>query len=137
MVGEGGNEMTQDFTRDKPIYSQLVDKICGDILKGNLQPGDKMQSVREYSLEVGVNVNTVQRVYKELEMMGLTDTKRGQGTFITTEEGRIQRLREDMKVELVTQFVQSLQRLVFQKKKSFKFCKERKRVNDSTSTCLV
>ncbi len=115
MVGEGGNEMTQDFTRDKPIYSQLVDKICGDILKGNLQPGDKMQSVREYSLEVGVNVNTVQRVYKELEMMGLTDTKRGQGTFITTEEGRIQRLREDMKVELVTQFVQSIAAFGFSK----------------------
>lgn len=115
MVGEGGNEMTQDFTRDKPIYSQLVDKICGDILKGNLQPGDKMQSVREYSLEVGVNVNTVQRVYKELEMMGLTDTKRGQGTFITSEEGRIQRLREDMKVELVTQFVQSIAAFGFSK----------------------
>lgn len=115
MVGEGGNEMTQDFTRDKPIYSQLVDKICGDILKGNLQPGDKMQSVREYSLEVGVNVNTVQRVYKELEMMGLTDTKRGQGTFITTDEGRIQRLREDMKVELVTQFVQSIAAFGFSK----------------------
>lgn len=115
MVGEGGNEMTQNFTRDKPIYSQLVDIICGDILKGNLQPGDKMLSVREYSLEVGVNVNTVQRVYKELEMMGLTDTKRGQGTFITTEEGRIQHLREDMKVELVTQFIQSIAAFGFSK----------------------
>ncbi|MEK3954351.1 transcriptional regulator, GntR family [Psychrobacillus psychrotolerans] len=107
--------MTQHFTRDKPIYSQLVDIICGDILKGNLQPGDKMLSVREYSLEVGVNVNTVQRVYKELEMMGLTDTKRGQGTFITTEEGRIQHLREDMKVELVTQFIQSIAAFGFSK----------------------
>lgn len=115
MVGEGGNEMTQHFTRDKPIYSQLVDIICGDILKGNLQPGEKMLSVREYSLEVGVNVNTVQRVYKELEMMGLTETKRGQGTFITTEEGRIQHLREDMKVELVTQFIQSIAAFGFSK----------------------
>lgn len=108
MVGEGGYEMTQDFTRDKPIYIQLVDLICGDILKGNLQPGDKMQSVREYSLEVGVNVNTVQRVYKELELMELTETKRGQGTFITTDEERILHLREDMKVKLVNQFLQSI-----------------------------
>lgn len=108
MVGEGGYEMTQDFTRDKPIYSQLVDIICGDILKGNLQPGDKMQSVREYSLEVGVNVNTVQRVYKELELMELTETKRGQGTFITRDEERILLLRENMKVKLVDQFLQSI-----------------------------
>lgn len=115
MVGEGGYEMTQDFTRDKPIYSQLVDIICGDILKGNLQPGDKMQSVREYSLEVGVNVNTVQRVYKELESMELTETKRGQGTFITSDEGRILRLREDMKVKLVNQFLQSIAAFGFSK----------------------
>lgn len=115
MVGEGGYEMTQDFTRDKPIYSQLVDIICGDILKGILQPGDKMQSVREYSLEVGVNVNTVQRVYKELESMELTETKRGQGTFITSDEGRILRLREDMKVKLVNQFLQSIAAFGFSK----------------------
>lgn len=115
MVGEGGYEMTQDFTRDKPIYSQLVDIICGDILKGNLQPGGKMQSVREYSLEVGVNVNTVQRVYKELESMELTETKRGQGTFITTDEDRIMNLREDMKVKLVNQFLQSIAAFGFSK----------------------
>lgn len=115
MVGEGGYEMTQDFTRDKPIYSQLVDLVCGEILKGNLQPGDKMQSVREYSLEVGVNVNTVQRVYKELELMGLTETKRGQGTFITTDKARILYLREDMKVELVNQFLQSIAAFGFSK----------------------
>ncbi|WP_419962623.1 GntR family transcriptional regulator [Psychrobacillus sp. BM2] len=107
--------MTQDFTRDKPIYSQLVDLICGDILKGNLQPGDKMQSVREYSLEVGVNVNTVQRVYKELESMELTETKRGQGTYITTDEERILHLREDMKVELVNQFLRSIAAFGFSK----------------------
>lgn len=115
MVGEGGYEMTQDFTRDKPIYSQLVDLICGDILKGNLQPGGKMQSVREYSLEVGVNVNTVQRVYKELESMGLTDTKRGQGTFITADKARISQLREDMKIELINQFLQSISAFGFSK----------------------
>lgn len=115
MVGEGGYEMTQDFTRDKPIYSQLVDLICGDILKGILEPGDKMQSVREYSLEVGVNVNTVQRVYKELESMGLTETKRGQGTFITIDDERIKHLREDMKVNLVNQFLQSIAAFGFSK----------------------
>lgn len=115
MAGEGDYEMTQDFTRDKPIYSQLVDLICGDILKGNLQPGDKMQSVREYSLEVGVNVNTVQRVYKELESMELTETKRGQGTYITTDEERILHLREDMKVELVNQFLRSIAAFGFSK----------------------
>lgn len=105
--------MTQDFLKDKPIYLQLVERICGDVLKGNLNPGDKLPSVREYAIETGVNVNTVQRVYKELETLELTETKRGQGTFMTTNEQRINQLREDMKEQVATQFITVIQSLGF------------------------
>ena len=105
--------MTQDFLKDKPIYLQLVERICGDVLKGNLKPGDKLPSVREYAIETGVNVNTVQRVYKELETLELTETKRGQGTFMTTNEQRIDQLREDMKEQVATQFITAIQSLGF------------------------
>ncbi len=105
--------MTQDFLKDKPIYLQLVERICGDVLKGNLKPGDKLPSVREYAIETGVNVNTVQRVYKELETLELTETKRGQGTFMTTNEQRINQLREDMKEQVATQFITAIQSLGF------------------------
>ena len=105
--------MTQDFLKDKPIYLQLVERICGDVLKGVLKPGDKLPSVREYAIETGVNVNTVQRVYKELETLELTETKRGQGTFMTTNEQRINQLREDMKEQVATQFITAIQSLGF------------------------
>ena len=105
--------MTQDFLKDKPIYLQLVERICGDVLKGNLKPGDKLPSVREYAIETGVNVNTVQRVYKELETLELTETKRGQGTFMTTNKQRINQLREDMKEQVATQFITAIQSLGF------------------------
>ncbi len=105
--------MTQDFLKDKPIYLQLVERICGDVLKGKLKPGDKLPSVREYAIETGVNVNTVQRVYKELETLELTETKRGQGTFMTTNEQRINQLREDMKEQVATQFITAIQSLGF------------------------
>ena len=107
--------MTLDFSRDKPIYSQLVNRICGDILKGKLLLGDRLPSVREYAVNTGVNVNTIQRVYKELEAMHLTETKRGQGTFITTNEGRITVLREDMKNQLAQNFLTSIEALGFSK----------------------
>lgn len=115
MVGEGDYCMTQDFSREKPIYSQLVDRICGDILKGNIQLGDKLPSVREFAVESGVNVNTVQRVYKELEAMGITETRRGQGTFITTNDEKIHTLREGMKEQLANQFLSSIEALGFTK----------------------
>lgn len=105
--------MTQDFIKDKPIYLQLVERICGDVLKGVLKPGDKLPSVREYAIETGVNVNTVQRVYKELETLELTETKRGQGTFMTTNEQRINQLREDMKEQVAKQFITAIQSLGF------------------------
>ena len=105
--------MTQDFLKDKPIYLQLVERICGDVLKGNLKLGDKLPSVREYAIETGVNVNTVQRVYKELETLELTETKRGQGTFMTTNEQRINQLREDMKEQVASQFITAIQSLGF------------------------
>lgn len=105
--------MTMDFAKDRPIYLQLVESICGDIIKGKRQLGDKLPSVREFALDSGVNVNTVQRVYKELEVMALTETKRGQGTFITTNEEAIGVMREQMKEQVALQFVSSVQALGF------------------------
>ena len=107
--------MTQDFVKDKPIYLQLVDRICGELIKGHLKAGDKMPSVREYAIESGVNVNTVQRVYKELETMGIAETKRGQGTFITEEQEQVEQLREEMKEKLALQFLQAVESLGFTK----------------------
>lgn len=107
--------MNNEFNREKPIYAQLVERICSDIIKNRLAPGMKMLSVREYALEVGVNVNTVQRVYKELEQMKLTETKRGQGTFITTDEARIQLLREETRRRIIEQFFHNMNEFGFTK----------------------
>ena len=107
--------MTMDFSRDKPIYSQLVDRICGELIKGTIRLGDKLPSVREYAIESGVNVNTVQRVYKELEAMDLTETRRGQGTFITSDEERLIALREEMMQQLADNFLTSVEALGFSK----------------------
>lgn len=104
--------MTQ-FAKDRPIYLQLVERICGDVIKGLLKPGDKLPSVREFAVETGVNVNTVQRVYKELEMMELTETRRGQGTFITTNKERITLLREEMKVQVANQIISTIESFGF------------------------
>ncbi|GEK34778.1 GntR family transcriptional regulator [Kurthia sibirica] len=101
--------MTIQFTRDLPIYSQLVNRICSEIVRNERLPGNKLPSVREYALEVGVNVNTVQRVYKELEQMALTETKRGQGTFITTDDSVLLALREKIKQQITEEFVRKIE----------------------------
>ncbi|MDF2068271.1 GntR family transcriptional regulator [Bacillus sp. Cr_A10] len=105
--------MIMDFLPDKPIYQQIMERIFGDLLKGNVKPGDRLPSVREYALEFGVNANTMQRVYKELELMHLTETKRGQGTFVTEDIKRLEVLREEMMKSLVTNFIHQMESFGF------------------------
>lgn len=119
--------MSIDFLPDKPIYQQLIDRITGGIIRGNVKPGEKLPSVREYAVEVGVNANTMQRVYKELEMMGISETKRGQGTFVTDNETRLQQLRDEVKEGLVESFLNSIEALGFSKKEMIEFIQTRER----------
>lgn len=119
-----------EFLPDKPIYQQLIDRITGDIIRGSLKPGEKLLSVRDYAMEAGVNANTMQRVYKELEQMEITETKRGQGSFVTEDEVKIARLRDNMKEQLVTSFIQSVEELGFTTTEIVQHLQERGGEND-------
>ena len=74
-----------DFHSEKPIYLQIADVICDSILTGALQADGRMPSVREYGSEVGVNPNTVMRVYEKLTADGIIYQKRGIGYFVSAD----------------------------------------------------
>ncbi len=65
-----------------PIYEQIVALIRGYCISGVLQPGDKLMSVREMSAHILVNPNTVGKAYKELERLGVIETKLGKGSYV-------------------------------------------------------
>ncbi|WP_026572063.1 GntR family transcriptional regulator [Sediminibacillus terrae] len=100
--------MSDTFHSSTPIYSQLAERINKQILRGELQPGDKLPSVREMGLQVNVNPNTVQRTYRELEGMMIVESRRGQGTFVTENQSILQDMRERLKQEEISQFVASM-----------------------------
>ena len=79
--------MGMDFNSNKPIYLQIYDNICESILSGAMVPGERIQSVREYATEVGVNPNTVMRTYDKLTRDGIIYNKRGIGFFVC-DDGR-------------------------------------------------
>lgn len=122
--------MVIDFLPDKPIYQQLIERITGDIIRGTLSPGEKLPSVREYAVTVGVNANTMQRVYKELEQMEITETKRGQGSFVTEDLKKISELRDEMQEYLVTSFIQSVEALGFTAAEMIDYLQKRSWGND-------
>lgn len=68
---------------NKPIYLQLVDKLCDDVLSGVYGDDARIPSVRETAAQVEVNANTVMRAYDYLQQNGIIYNKRGIGYFLT------------------------------------------------------
>jgi GntR family transcriptional regulator len=62
-----------------PVYRQLIDQVMGGMAAGALAGGDQLPTVRQ----VAVDLNTVVRAYRELEIRGVLETQQGTGTFIS------------------------------------------------------
>lgn len=65
-----------------PVYEQIVDQTEKFILTGILQPGDKIPSVRNLSIQLSVNPNTIQKAIAELDRRGLIFSVPGKGCFV-------------------------------------------------------
>lgn len=105
--------MPIDFQQDRPIYQQLMDRLSNEIVRGDRMPGDKLPSVREYAVDTGVNPNTVSRVYRELEQLTIVESRRGQGTFVTEDQKRLNQLREELKERQIDRFITEMKQLGF------------------------
>ena len=71
-----------------PVYRQLIDQVLVAISSGTLGPGDRLPTVRQVAVDLSININTVVRAYKELEIRGVLSTQQGTGTFITDQQVR-------------------------------------------------
>lgn len=91
-----------EFKNHIPIYVQIVDLVKLDYITGHLSPGDKLESVRDYAQKLKVNPNTVQKAYQEIERIGLAESRRGLGTFMTEDPT----IKEQIAVELANQYTQ-------------------------------
>jgi GntR family transcriptional regulator len=65
-----------------PFYRQIIDQIRYGIVAGNLSVGEQLPTVRALAVELKVNLNTVSKAYKELEIQKILETHQGTGTFI-------------------------------------------------------
>ncbi|MEW6770858.1 MAG: GntR family transcriptional regulator [Bacillota bacterium] len=94
-----------EFSRNRPIFLQIVEEMIRRIARGELLPGEQLPSVRELATELHVNPNTVQKAYQELERRGIIFTMRGQGSFATENVSMIAGLRTQAAVEAARRFM--------------------------------
>ena len=102
-----------EFKNNKPIFLQIAENICYEILQGTYPEGERLPSVREYAAEVEVNANTIVRSFDWLSQKEIIFNRRGMGYYVSvgaTEKIR-QSLREVFFQETLPEFVQQMEKL--------------------------
>lgn len=80
-----------------PIYRQLFDQLCGQILDGRLKSGDALPPIRTVAKELSISVIPVKRAWEELEAAGFIESFVGRGCFIAPMGcDKLQKLKQAM-----------------------------------------
>src|SRR5512140_1993279 len=66
-----------------PFYRQVIDQVLLAVADGRLKPGVQLPTVRALAVELSVNLNTIARAYREMEIRGIVETQQGTGTFVS------------------------------------------------------
>jgi GntR family transcriptional regulator len=108
------NQIKVNLRLHTPAYIQIMQQVQGLVLKGVLQPGDQLPTVRQLAFELGINFNTVARAYRMLDKGGLISTQHGRGTFLldsSLEEH--EGLRQEVLAKLTNQYLAEAKKLDF------------------------
>ena len=103
------------FESGIPIYLQILERLRTDIASGTYPPGAKLPPVRELALEAGVNPNTMQRAFAELERDGIVYTQRTSGRFVTGDETALRQLQRSLSEGVVDEMCSRLVRMGMKK----------------------
>lgn len=72
-----------DYRDERSLHEQIADGFRELIVKGIMSSGEQLPSVRELSVSLTVNPNTVQKAYKQLELDGFVYSVKGKGSFVS------------------------------------------------------
>ena len=113
--------MAWELNSDRPIYTQILEKIQTRIISGVYKPGDRLPSVRELAAEANVNPNTMQKAFAELERSGLILTQRNSGRTVTEDTSMINQIQTQVALSQVQSFFQTMMELGFNKEEILAF----------------
>lgn len=115
-----------DPSSGTPIYRQISDQVRQAVASGVLRAGEKLPSVRDLSVELAVNPNTIAKAYQELEREGVIETPRGKGSFVADRQQALpQTERERQYREAADRLVADAYRLRIDRQKAMEIFAER------------
>lgn len=104
----GGDMFNINYSSEVPLYQQIVEQTKEMLAADLLKDGDKFPSVREISKSLSINQTTVSKAFKELDRLGIIETKPGIGTFIKIDEVKIKNSKEEFILKLEDEFKQAI-----------------------------
>ena len=104
--GKGAFAFRLDLHSGVPVYRQLIDQVMAGVAAAALAPGDQLPTVRQVAVDLAINLNTVARAYRELEIRGFLETQQGTGTFISHQKVKRDDVERRRQLEqLISEFV--------------------------------
>ena len=100
--------MIWQLDKTKALCPQICLHICAQVASGQLKPGEKVMSVREVAVAAGVNPNTVQSAFNQLEQQGVLYSVRGAGWFVNQDTAAALELHKKRIREKVESFFAEL-----------------------------
>ena len=122
--------MAWNLNSERPIYSQIMERITFDIISGIYPPGSQLPSVRALPQDAGVNPNTMQKAMAELERTGLIYSQRTSGRFITEDLGMIDKTKKDLASEEIREFLKKMERIGFTRETTLELIENLKDTNN-------
>jgi len=102
-----------EFSEPRSIYLQIADQMRIRILQSEWKDGERIPSIREMAVELGVNPNTVTRSYQALLDWGVVVNRRGRGYFVCEQaaERALVTMREEFVREELPKIARAMQTL--------------------------
>ncbi|MEE0861508.1 MAG: GntR family transcriptional regulator [Lachnospiraceae bacterium] len=91
-----------------PVYEQIINQLEHFILTGILVADTQIPSVRNLSVSLSINPNTIQKAYAELDRNGIIYSVPGRGCFITKEAKGILSSQKQEKLSTLKELVSEL-----------------------------
>ena len=113
------------FEDNIPIYQQIIEFIKLKLITKEWEAEQKLPSVRDMAVQLGVNPNTIQRAYMELEREEYIYSKRGMGNFVTGDNKKIESLSEKAAEKIVNDFIREMKKMGFNTEDIISLIKEK------------
>ena len=88
----------------KPKYFTLMEELKEKIISGRIQPGEKLPSENQFTVQYSLSRHTVRKALSLLEQEGYIEACHGKGTFCSE---KMRHMKKSRNIAVVTTYISS------------------------------